>query len=192
MIQANKKDIIEKMFKKHLWLFVSLALFILGSSAIVYFWPTKIQPKQEFKIQGLTWRTYSYYYHPLIYNQGYNFWANRRFLTKAKKTGANFLLVRAFYSGTPEGELIGDTAKAQKSLKKAIAQAHKAGFGIFLTPYVESREYWTNKKWHLSFDVWTKNVLNWAQFAQENNVEIFAPGVEMNLIFNENEKAAAT
>lgn len=33
--------------------------------------------------------------------------------------------------------------------------------------------------------MWTQTVLTWAQFAQGNNVEMFAPGVEMSLILDE-------
>jgi hypothetical protein len=56
---------------------------------------------------------------------------------------------------------------------------------LFLAPYVESRDY-LNKKWVLSEEIWTDAVLKWARFAEENNVEMFSPGVEMNLILEEN------
>ena len=82
---------------KQKWLIISLSflsIFVIVSTYLK-FWPQKSNsiPKQEFKIQGVTWRTYSYYYHSFIYLQGYNFWANWRFLKKVKKVGANFLLV---------------------------------------------------------------------------------------------------
>jgi len=174
---------------KRIWIWIVLtlvALILIAASIYFYFQkePT-VQIKKEFDIQGLTWRTYSYYYNPFIYEQGYNFLSNKRILNKAKNTGANFLLIRAFYSGTPDGGLEGNTEKAQRVLKKAINEAHKKGFKIFLVPYVESREYWVNKKWRLSEDIWTETVLTWAKFAQENKVEMFAPGVEMNLILDE-------
>jgi len=41
------------------------------------------------------------------------------------------------------------------------------------------------KRWRLDEAVWTQTVLTWAQFAQGNNVEMFAPGVEMSLILDE-------
>ena len=145
----------------------------------------KLISGKEFEIQGVTWRTISYYYYPGIYKDIYSHKSNRRLLKKAKKIGANYLLVRAFYSGTKDGGLIGNDFEAQKYLKNAINAAHKQGFGILLVPYVESRDYW-NGKWKLSEKIWTETVIKWAKFAQENKVEMFAPGVEMNLILDEN------
>lgn len=147
--------------------------------------------KEEFNIQGLTWRTISYYFHPGIYKEIYNHESNSRFIKKAKDVGANYLLIRVFYSGTDDGRLIGDDAEAEKYLKEAIAMAHTAGLKILLTPYVESRDYWDwAEKWVLSEEVWSDTVLKWADFAEKNNVEMFAPGVEMNLILDK-EKVGA-
>ncbi len=174
--------------KKISFLLISgVLILVIVLVAFVFPKGKSLKIKKEFEIQGLTWRTFSYYYNDSIYQQGYNWLANWRFLRKAKKAGGNFLLVRAFYNGNDQGGLVGNEEKAKKVLKGAIEQAHKAGFKILLVPYVESREYWVNKKWWLSKDVWTKTVLKWAKFAQENNVEMFAPGVEMNIILNESE-----
>ncbi len=141
--------------------------------------------REEFEIQGLTWRTISYYYHPGIYREMYNRESNERLIRKAKEAGANYLLVRVFYNGTENGGLVGDETEAKNSLKEAIATAHNHGMKILLVPYVESRDYW-NRRWTLSEKIWTETVLKWAEFAEENGVEMFAPGVEMNLILEEN------
>ena len=136
----------------------------------------------EFEIQGLLWRTIAYYYHPGIYREIYSSQSNRRLIEKAKKAGANYLLVRAFYSGTEDGELIGNDDEAEYRLQEAITYAHEYGMSIFLTPFIESMEFWPVKKWNLSTEEWTTCVLKWARFAEENHVEMFAPGFEMAII----------
>lgn len=142
--------------------------------------------KEEFTIQGLTWRTISYYYYPGIYKEIYSPEKNLALIKKAKDVGANYLLVRAFYNGTIDGDLFGSDQEAEAALKEAIATAHNYRLNILLTPYVESKEY-IEKKWTLSKEVWTKTVLKWAKFANENGVEMFAPGIEMNSIMESNE-----
>ena len=141
--------------------------------------------REEFDIQGLSWRTISYYYSPRIYEEMYNQESNIRLIKKARGAGANYLLIRVFYNGTENGGLAGNDSEAEHYLKEAIEMAHDKGMKILLVPYVESRDYW-DKKWVLSEKVWTDTVLKWARFAEENNVEMFAPGVEMNLILEEN------
>jgi hypothetical protein len=136
------------------------------------------------EIRGLTWRTIAYYYHPGIYREIYNPWSNERLLEKAAQVGANWLHVRAFYDGTADGGLIGDDDEAQTALGGAIAAAHARGFKVFLTPYVDSHDYWVLKRWALDEQLWTQTVLKWAKFAQDYHVEMFSPGVEMSLIFD--------
>ena len=85
--------------------------------------------EKEFSIQGLTWRTISYYYHPGIYKEIYNFKSNSRLIKKAKDVGANYLLIRVFYNGSPNGQVFGNDLQAKKRLKKAIFMAHKKGLG---------------------------------------------------------------
>lgn len=136
------------------------------------------------EIRGLTWRTIAYYYHPGIYREIYNPSSNRRFLAKAAQVGANWLHIRAFYNGTADGGLIGNDVEAQTALGEAIAAAHARGFKIFLSPYVDSHDYWVLKRWRLDEQLWTQTVLGWARFAQGNDVEMFSPGVEMSLIFD--------
>lgn len=138
------------------------------------------------EIRGLSWSTISYYYSPTIYGEVYNRKSNARLISKAKNAGANYLLIRAFYNGTKEGDLVGSETEAMPRLKEAIAMTHDNEMKILLIPYVESREYWETKQWTLSEDVWTSTVLKWARFAEENDVEMFAPGIEMNLILDEN------
>lgn len=121
--------------------------------------------KFEFEIQGLVWRTIAYYYHPGIYEEIYDDASNTRLLSKARSVGANYLLVRAFYSGTRDGNLVGNTEEAERYLRRAIATAHAQGFKIFLAPFVESMEFWPERKWRLSAEEWTDIVLHWAQFA---------------------------
>lgn len=98
-----------------------------------------------------------------IYNQE----SNLRIVLRAKNVGANYLYIRAFYNGTASGGVIGNDAEAESCLKEAIATAHDFGLGIFLAPYVESREYWITKEWKLDEDIWTRIVLKWAKFAEE-------------------------
>ena len=138
----------------------------------------------EFEIQGLVWRTIAYYYHPGIYQEIYDTDSNIRLVSKARSIGANYLLVRAFYNGTKEGSLVGDTEEAETCLRRAIATAHEQVIKIFLTPFIESMEFWPERKWRLSVDEWTNIVLHWAQFAEENSVELFAPGFEMAIIMD--------
>lgn len=141
----------------------------------------------EFEIQGLIWRSIAYYYHPGIYQEMYNSKSNLRLISKAKNAGANYLLVRAFYNCDKDGSLIGNDEEAELYLKEAIATAHNYRIKIFLTPFVESMEFWPERKWQLSAEEWTKAVLKWARFAEENNVELFAPGFEMAIIMDKRE-----
>jgi len=173
------------------YIIILIILFGLAASGVFlfskYFKKPKDSfpiPKKEFLIQGLTWRTYAYYYGPGIYKDGYSKDRNIEFIKKAKMVGANYLFLRAFYNGTKTGEVIGDDKEAEKYLRQAIRAAHYYGIKILFAPYVESRDYWGSKRWRLSERVWTQKVLKWAKFAQENKVEMFAPGVEMNLIFD--------
>ncbi len=135
------------------------------------------------EFRGLIWRTIDRYYHPGIYAEIYDPTSNRRLLNKAKAAGANFLLLRAFYSCSQGGELTGNDAEAEHYPGEAIDAAHAEGFGVFLTPYVESACFWPKRKCTLSEEVWTEVVRKWAGFAQEHGVELFAPGFEMSLIF---------
>ena len=144
----------------------------------------------EFAIQGLTWRSIAYYYHPGIYEEIYNAEANLRLVYKAKNVGANYLMVRAFYDCAEDGSLLGDDAAAEACLSEAIATAHSYGISIFLTPFVESMEFWPERKWHLSVDAWTKAMLHWAAFAEANDVEMFAPGFELGLIMDTEQSVA--
>ena len=176
--------------KRKIKIFLTIGLLIIILIPLYnYSKQKKTIPKirEEFDIQGLTWRTISYYYHPGIYKEIYNRKSNDRLIKKAKNIGANYLLIRVFYNGTENGGLVGNDTEAEQRLREAIAMAHSQKIKILLTPYVESRDYWDkNKKWVLSEKVWTDTVLKWAKFAERNNVEMFAPGVEMNLIFEEN------
>ncbi len=135
------------------------------------------------EFRGLIWRTIDRYYHPGIYAELYDPAGNRRLLNKAKAVGANFLLVRAFYTCSESGELTGDETEAEYYLGRAIDAAHAEGFGVFLTPYVESACFWPKRECSLSDEDWTGIVLRWAAFAEEHKVELFAPGLEMSLIF---------
>jgi sugar phosphate isomerase/epimerase len=109
---------------------------------------------------------------------------------KAKNAGANYLLLRAFYNGTEDGGLEGDDDEAEKYLEEAIETAHDYGLSIFLTPFVESMEYWPEKKWTLDEEIWTEAVIKWARFAEDNDVEMFTPGFEMSIIFDDKEITA--
>jgi len=145
------------------------------------------ESSEEFEIQGLTWRSIAYYYHEGIYQDLYNSGSNFDLISKAKNAGANYLLVRAFYSCDKDGNLIGDDEEAASCLREAIAAAHDHGIKIFLTPFVESMEFWPERKWELSVEAWTETVIKWARFAEENDVELFAPGFEMCLIMDKGE-----
>jgi len=172
-----------------------LAGFLITVLAITIVLPGGCTQKQaqfpessgEFDIQGLTWRSIAYYYHDGIYKDLYNSRSNLELIAKAKNAGANYLLVRAFYNCDDDGNLIGDDEEAMSCLKEAVSTAHNHGIRIFLTPFVESMEFWPERKWELSVEEWTAAVLKWARFAEENGVELFAPGFEMALIMDKEE-----
>jgi hypothetical protein len=151
--------------------------------------PTFPESSGEFEIQGLTWRTIAYYYFPGIYEELYNEEDNLRLIYKAKNAGGNYLMVRAFYDCAEDGSLLGDDEAAESCLKEAITTAHSYGISIFLTPFVESMEFWPERKWQLSVEAWTETVLKWAAFAEENDVEMFAPGFELGLIMDKEQAA---
>ena len=165
---------------------VLIAVFLLSLAALTSY---ALARPVGMEFRGLIWRTIDRYYHAGIYAEMYDPESNHCLLNKAKEAGANFLLVRAFYSCSQSGELVGNDAEAEDYLGRAIDQAHAEGFGIFLTPYVESACFWPDQECVLSEEVWTEVVLKWAAFAEEHEVELFAPGFEMSLIF-EPEQAA--
>ena len=73
-------------------------------------------------------------------------------------------------------------------IKYLVEVAHRNDIGIMLAPYVESGNYvgCMEPKWPLiEPEVWDSVVMTWAEFAQENDIEIFAPGVEMSLVIKE-------
>lgn len=146
--------------------------------------PTTTYPpgSGEFEMQGMTFRSIVYYYNDGIYESLYNDEDNRRFLDKVGNVGGNYLLIKAFYDCAEDGSLIGDDAAARETLGEAIVMSHERGFGVFFSPYVEAREFWPEPRWTLSLEAWTETVLMWAEFAEANGVEIFAPGFEMGLI----------
>lgn len=144
------------------------------------------EPVEEFDVRGLVMRTIAYYT-PDIYQSLYDDASNERLIEKARMTGANWLLMRAFYNSTADGELIGDDGEAEAALRRAVDAAHEGGMKVFLAPFVESKEFWPERRWTLSPDDWTEKVLAWARFAEENGVELFSPGFEMALIFDEEE-----
>jgi hypothetical protein len=144
----------------------------------------------EFEIQGLTWRTIAYYYFPGIYEELYNAEDNLRLIHKAKNVGGNYLLLRAFYDCAEDGSLVGDDEAAEDCLSQAIATAHSYDINIFLTPFVESMEFWPERKWELSVEAWTEVVLKWAAFAEANDVEMFAPGFELGIIMDKGQSLA--
>jgi hypothetical protein len=148
-----------------------------------------VEIEEEFEIQGLTWRTIAYYYGDGIYREMYNDADNARLLEKARGSGANYLAIRVFYNATKNGSLVGNDEEAEEYLKNAIEAAHEEEMKVFLAPFVESMEFWGGEMWTLSEEEWTPVVLKWAEFAEDNDVEMYAPGVEMSLILGENESA---
>jgi hypothetical protein len=178
--------------KAKLSIVLSSALLLIAAIIIVggvYQQEAFPESSGEFEIQGLTWRTIAYYYHPDIYQELYNEADNLRLIRKAKNVGANYLMVRAFYDCAEDGSLIGDDEAAEACLKEAIATAHDYDISIFLTPFVESMEFWPERKWELSVEAWTEAVVKWASFAEENSVEMFAPGFELGLIMDKEQAA---
>ncbi len=144
----------------------------------------------EFSVQGVMGRTIAYYYFPGIYGSLYDADSNQRLVSKAKFCGADYILLRAFYNCTADGALVGDTGEAKDSLEAVIELAHREGLGVFLSPFVESMMFWPEPLWRLSADTWTPLAVEWARFAEENGVEMYAPGFEMALILDEEEAEA--
>jgi len=145
------------------------------------------QPSGEFEIQGLMWSPIAYYYNPFIYQSVYNPIANANVINDVKMNGSDYVLMKAFYSGNAEGEILGDEEDLEPRLVEAIESAHENNLKVLLIPFVDSHDYWVLKEWTLAPDDWTQVVLKWARFAEENDVEMFCPGVEMNLIFDDEE-----
>ncbi len=182
------------MNKKGIAFLIILIVFISGCSEEKESFPER---KEEFEIQGAQWRTLAYFYHPFIYEQVYNKAANNILLKKARYSGINYLSIRVLYNSSPEGVLVKDDKKAEKYIKQAVEMAHNYNISIFLNPFVESVEFmrpdfhWIewgdNETWTLSKEVWEEEVVKWAKFAEENNVEMFAPGFEMSLMLNQTE-----
>ena len=178
------------MGKCLLCLLCVMLLYIIPSTGCAP--PAEEYPESshEFDIQGLTFRSIIYYYNEGIYPSIYNKEDNLRLISKAGNVGANYLCVKAFYDCAGDGSLIGNDEEAKACLGEAIGTTHENGMKVFLSPYVEAREFWPEKRWNLSVDVWTECVLMWAQFAEENGVEVFAPGFEMGLILDREAAAA--
>jgi len=170
---------------------IVLVIGLLASGITLFYYFNYIENspfpeiKEEFEIQGLTWSTFSYYFESGCYDWVYNHDHSTRIINEAKNNGANYLLLRAFYNGTSDGGLVGDDKETKEYLGHAIRLAHEKNLSILLVPYVESRDYHSNPIWKLDKDVWTEKVLMLAQFAEDNDVEMFTPGVEMNLILKE-------
>jgi hypothetical protein len=144
----------------------------------------------EFPIQGVMGRTIAYYYLPGIYGSLYDAESNQRLVSKAKACGADYILLRAFYNSTVDGALVGDTEEAKAGLRAVIEEAHREGLRVFLSPFVESMEFWPEARWTLGADAWTPLVVEWAVFAEENGVEMYAPGFEMAIILDAEEAEA--
>jgi len=173
------------MYKK-----ILVIILIIGLILGIYLFYNPIQKdfpeiNKEFKIQGVTWSTFSYYFNEGCYDWVYNSKHSQEIIEKAKNAGANYLLLRAFYNGTSDGGLIGNDEEVKSSLKNAIKLAHEYNLSIVLIPYVESRDYHSNPIWNLDKNIWTEKVLMLAKFAEENKIEMFTPGIEMNLILKE-------
>jgi hypothetical protein len=88
------------------------------------------EPVEEFDVRGLVMRTEAYYT-PDIYDSLYDDASNERLIEKARMTGANWLLMRAFYNSTADGELIGDDGEAEAALRRAVDAAHEGRMKVF-------------------------------------------------------------
>lgn len=191
--------------KKRIIIFIiGIFLIVFISGYLLFFYTPPFREdfperNNEFEIQGLTWRTEAYFYNDFIYKIMYSKKNNYNILSKARNSGANYMLIRAVYNSDSEGNLKGDDGQASKYLSKAIEEARGYDMKIFLTPFIESVEFfhpefhWTeyeNKDfWILNKEKWKEKVLYWAEFAEKNNIELFAPGFEMSLIFNKEDSA---
>jgi len=75
----------------------------------------------------------------------------------------------------------GDTP-SEEALKHAIETCHKLGMRVMIKPHVDPRtdearvNILASEKW---FDSYEKFILKYAKFSQENNVELFAIGTEL-------------
>lgn len=139
----------------------------------------------EFEMQGLQGISFSYYYEDEIYSNNYTEEFVQKLLTETKNTGANSLLIRAAYNGTETGDIEANEEEMMRTIGNFIDLAHEYSIQIFLVPYVESMDYWVDPRWTLDQKIWEDTVIKWAEFAESHNVELFAPGMEMNLILDE-------
>jgi hypothetical protein len=158
------------------WNWRTVAYFLVGFIFTLMIIPSK--PKNEPQVV---------FPKPIEEYSVYDDASNERLIKKARMSGANWLLLRAIYNCTIDGELIGDDGKAEAALRRTVDAVHENEMKVFFTPFVESLEFWPKRRWTLSPDDWTEKVLLWARFAEENNVDLFAPGFEMGLIFEEEE-----
>jgi len=171
---------------------VLIALMFGAFLLITWSPPAEEAPEivHEFPVQGVMGRTIAYYYFPGIYGSLYDSESNQRLVSKVKACGADYILLKAFYNCTVDGALVGDTGEAKEGLRAVIEEAHREGLGVFLSPFVESMMFWPEPKWTLGADAWTPLVVEWALFAEENGVEMYAPGFEMAIILDEDEAEA--
>jgi len=170
-----------------------LLVLVFGAFLLVKWSPPAEEAPEvvhEFQVQGVTGRTIAYYYFPGIYGSLYDAESNQRLVSKAKTCGADYILLRAFYNCTVDGTLVGDTEEAKEGLRAVIEEAHREGLGVFLSPFVESMMFWPEPRWTLSADAWTPLAVEWARFAEENGVEMYAPGFEMAIILDPGEAEA--
>jgi len=147
---------------------------------------TKI--REEFPVQGMMAISYSYYDRDGIYQDEFGGDIAEIVIANAKNLGANYLFVRATYNSNIQGTIEGNEQDLKIGLKNFIEVAHREGIGIMLSPYIESGNHigaMEPKYPMIEPEVWTPVALTWARFCQDNNVEIYAPGVEMNIVIKQ-------
>lgn len=183
------------MKKKIIIIFcIVIGIIILSVASISIFIKLQLnqsfpERKEEFEMQGGMYSTVAYYYNPCIYTITYNPIRDAIVYGNAKDTGMNWILIKAMYNGSEDGEIIGNDSQAERTISRSIEIAHKQGLNVFLVPFVDSHDYWVLKRWTLEPEEWKPVVIKWAEFAEKHDVEMFAPGIEMNLIFEPEEVA---
>lgn len=126
-------------------------------------------------------------------NSDYN-WSEKA-IENLKNLGVDHLqIVTTQYQDRVDSKRIKPIQKtpSNSSIKKAIKNAHKNGMKVMLKPHIDllddgGEDYWradigfyNDADWDKWFESYKKFILNYAQLAEENGVEMFCIGTELS------------